>query len=725
MSINRYDTPAQAQFINTYSPIPFDEMMKIGLMKQARIDEGQKRADDATAALSAFKVAAPDEPAYLKKQGDYLKKLDTLYNETGNTGSMEFMRGVNKLRAEMSTDTDLRSMAQNYSTYNKMVTDVNEAAAKFGENSPAVYKARKQLQEFNNGAVNDKGEIVKGTTYIQQKTGMGILQPQGIGTPAAAQPVLDEYLAPVKADSVGTEGLDASGMFRVGNKNSGITYNKLGSVLGISFKDEIRNGKKTAVMDKVQVPADFYNTQAGMYMAQAAEQLADGSNGKMNKKQAFDALYADAALKSISSHVSSSSEQSLDVNPYYMESYKKKIAEEKPVYTTDFLIGSQNTGLDSIKAVDSAKDSLGTKIIDIEKTKEEYIAKNGVDKSTKDGDGRYVGSVLSEFDANIQQEKDKVTSLDNLIASIRKDKGIPDKWKITDDYTPEQIAQIEKEAEAVADKLVATPLGGRPNQEEWDKQYQYQLDKKMSEGSANYKKINEGLKANAAAGMLKVGVTSFPTTTDEKAMQDIIFKFTNEGVGKSDRLGGGGLLLTDAKTGKPYEVKDYEAMSRSSEDKFKPEVLGIFYDSKKGWPKIMIRAKKKSKDGGVEMLPAAYIDAPAGTEDIFIKAGKLSAAEVMIQRELADINTTPDLTGKLGDRSTGAKKTDYVDIRVLMPTRQTYNPEGDKYEATFTNFTTGEPLVKQFDTREDLIAAYIRYRQSKQEFETTGKVSGM
>lgn len=36
--INRYDLPAQASFINTYSPVPFDDILKAGLTKQGRAD---------------------------------------------------------------------------------------------------------------------------------------------------------------------------------------------------------------------------------------------------------------------------------------------------------------------------------------------------------------------------------------------------------------------------------------------------------------------------------------------------------------------------------------------------------------------------------------------------------------------------------------------------------------------------------------------------------------
>ena len=38
--INQYDSPAQANFINTYSPIPFNELMQAGAMKAKQYDQG-------------------------------------------------------------------------------------------------------------------------------------------------------------------------------------------------------------------------------------------------------------------------------------------------------------------------------------------------------------------------------------------------------------------------------------------------------------------------------------------------------------------------------------------------------------------------------------------------------------------------------------------------------------------------------------------------------------
>jgi len=49
MAVNRYEQPTAAQFMNTYVPIPFQEMMQAGQMKQERYDRSAAAVDQAIA----------------------------------------------------------------------------------------------------------------------------------------------------------------------------------------------------------------------------------------------------------------------------------------------------------------------------------------------------------------------------------------------------------------------------------------------------------------------------------------------------------------------------------------------------------------------------------------------------------------------------------------------------------------------------------------------------
>jgi len=46
MPVNIYDTPADAQFINTYERMPVDQIMQAGLAMQDRWDRGEALRDD-------------------------------------------------------------------------------------------------------------------------------------------------------------------------------------------------------------------------------------------------------------------------------------------------------------------------------------------------------------------------------------------------------------------------------------------------------------------------------------------------------------------------------------------------------------------------------------------------------------------------------------------------------------------------------------------------------
>lgn len=54
MAVNRYDNPAQAQFINTYVPIPFEQLYRIGKEANDRLDDTLKNFGNAKKVWSEF-----------------------------------------------------------------------------------------------------------------------------------------------------------------------------------------------------------------------------------------------------------------------------------------------------------------------------------------------------------------------------------------------------------------------------------------------------------------------------------------------------------------------------------------------------------------------------------------------------------------------------------------------------------------------------------------------
>ena len=79
MAVNRYDSPAQDRYFNTYVPLPFEQMMPVVAQRQQQLQREQdmliKTYED-TQNL-AYIPGSPDETYvrnYLSKTGDLVNK---------------------------------------------------------------------------------------------------------------------------------------------------------------------------------------------------------------------------------------------------------------------------------------------------------------------------------------------------------------------------------------------------------------------------------------------------------------------------------------------------------------------------------------------------------------------------------------------------------------------------------------------------------------------------
>jgi hypothetical protein len=67
MAINRYDTPAQAQFINTYVPIPFEDILKAGEAKQGMYNKNRTGFETAQVQAEQLKyIPGSKDEQYIK-----------------------------------------------------------------------------------------------------------------------------------------------------------------------------------------------------------------------------------------------------------------------------------------------------------------------------------------------------------------------------------------------------------------------------------------------------------------------------------------------------------------------------------------------------------------------------------------------------------------------------------------------------------------------------------
>lgn len=97
MAVGRFDTPAQAQFMNTYSPVPFQEIMQAGLAKQGQYNVGASGFEEAQAQAEQLKyISGSEDEKYIT--GTVLPTFQELADEfaTQDFGDPTVIRALNK-----------------------------------------------------------------------------------------------------------------------------------------------------------------------------------------------------------------------------------------------------------------------------------------------------------------------------------------------------------------------------------------------------------------------------------------------------------------------------------------------------------------------------------------------------------------------------------------------------------------------------------------------------
>ena len=106
MAINRYDIPAEARFINTYAPLPFEQLYTLGKEAKASVDSALAETDAALAKWSEF-------------QSPSAVDTNTWYNETiGNASPI-----IN----EMAANPDLIKSAEGRARLQSAIRNVDRA----------------------------------------------------------------------------------------------------------------------------------------------------------------------------------------------------------------------------------------------------------------------------------------------------------------------------------------------------------------------------------------------------------------------------------------------------------------------------------------------------------------------------------------------------------------------------------------------------------------------
>jgi hypothetical protein len=126
MASNKYDQAAQAQFINTYVPIPFEQMMQAGQAKQNRYDKASMAVDSAIGAAEQIEAIpfSDDE----RRAKEYIANMRAVRDEfvTKDLSDPFVQREMsNKLRTAVNTEDikHIQQSHQGYVAYNKELSD--------------------------------------------------------------------------------------------------------------------------------------------------------------------------------------------------------------------------------------------------------------------------------------------------------------------------------------------------------------------------------------------------------------------------------------------------------------------------------------------------------------------------------------------------------------------------------------------------------------------------
>ena len=140
MAISRFDTPADYKPINTYVPLPYQELA-LGLQsKQKRYDDNEETQYKLENLIKTVK-ADPNRQFMLKELDDeYFSKIDDLASTIHDKGDIRYKSELRKIAGKFQTDERVKNLNTSYANYGKYQED----AMKNKEKMTDFYDSYKQ-----------------------------------------------------------------------------------------------------------------------------------------------------------------------------------------------------------------------------------------------------------------------------------------------------------------------------------------------------------------------------------------------------------------------------------------------------------------------------------------------------------------------------------------------------------------------------------------------------
>ena len=707
MAINRYDTPAQAQFINTYSPIPFDAMMKIGAMKQANVEATDKLAEDTIGALGTIKVAPADEQAYLDKTNKIKSQIETIM-ASGAPGDYQTKRKLMSLRNQVLVDPELRSMSQNYGVYSDAVTQKQDAV-KEGAISANMMDVNNTISALSAGG---KGTIGN----MKASGGSGVYNKGSWMKTVDVNKAMEQRINDVADSTYENAGLTAKdgNQFIIETSNGGKSLNALGAPLGIRFST---NEKGEQAIDLKNSNIDiFLATPEGTQLKNIAAERVQNGQAKDYATEVQRQYYSHA-LAAINERVSSKSTVRLAADPFDEARYKKELEDKVNPWSTVTSIASSASKLSSFNKTEEARHTIDNQIVTAKDNIKQFEDLYGVKPTTvvskegqssvvyKDKNGVDVSEAYNLKQAEVQQLELQKTDIGNMVNRVKGEIGIPQTWEPNASVrSGAERARAEAEQKSL---LEQTNNQGREYTDEYKQNAtpeertiakeagQPAYDSYIQTHDSTWAKLNGALKTNAAKSSVITSVTKFGSKElNARALAEFPLLMENDVQNVGDK--------------RVLNVKEKEKLGITFAGKsgaFDPtKVLfgGSLFDPESQKMKFVYQ----SYDKNGKLSDPFMVDAPEGAVNDLIKSGATTQAKVIIHQQLSRLETNPDsiteVTLGAGEPTEGKVRKTSISGDPLKPKwLLTVNQTGADGKVT--------PVEKTFEDRTHLIDYYEAY----------------
>ena len=718
--INRYDTPAQAEFINTHVPIPFEEMMKIGMLKQARVDKSQEDFDKINAAISSMKVAPADEERYNKMAEGFGKDVDDILNSEG-MGSLAMTQRLNKMKNRMSTDPEFRVLSHNRQAYEQVIEERKKAqeAGALSQNTRGIDDVYRNLSQGGRGSEDGRMYNVPGWN-------------KNVDTYAE----IEKYVKNIQDDSLIRE--TPEGPYIVNRKTGGKTVNRLASVYGLRFnesKDEAGNVTLTAAPDNIDV---FMNNLASkdwgqQYLRNAQARL--GVPERTINKEVLQQAGQEAINEmttAIKANVRTIDSVTISADPYFEYTWKKAIDDKKDILSWNTAVVDKGIEFDStykLKAGLQAADQL------VEKANEDLTEFKSTLSShpIRDNQGNIVGyeyrnamneDVTSEMRTriavrdNLVQKQQDIVDLQNESRQVAADKlGISSTEEPSDKIKRKSLRLSITEAMGVGSgtglqAILAIGAAGQGDitnlallPEEIRTKVKENYYKHLTELDPLTAATDKILKEAGKDRMITIGLADFPSKEDNARMEEGFIKFGTPDV--SGEFGGTSIGLKNAQTGEPLTTKEYANISNST----KPLYKGWSQDPNTGEVEVYYRPYDKD---GEQFVSDVKMSAPRGFINMLVKNNMTNEAELFVGNVLSNSSMGVDKKIKINTINPSDSTYD-IEYKALTADERKYYTPGAMYRLKFreTSAATGEnnKTVSDVYTREEAIALIIDHTQ--------------